>query len=146
MSLIYIIFSSLFVSLYVRVCASRSGYLIGRCTHVTQPCVGLPTLSCPEVERGSASQNANSGTLPACMRATRAAASPESCTVELYKAAACSRTARATFSHSRSEAAAVAVQGREAMRQRRVRTARSPVSAAAIRKLVAESQRTLRAA
>ena len=53
MSLIYIISSSWFVSLYVRVRASTSGYLIGRCTNVAQLCVGLLTLSCPEVEKGS---------------------------------------------------------------------------------------------
>ena len=51
------------------------------------------------------------------------------------------RTSRA----ARSEAAAAAVRGRE-VAHKRVRTARSLVSAAAIRWQVEESQRTLRAA
>ena len=108
------------------------------------------------------------------VRATRAAASPESRTAELFKATAHSRTARATLSQStsggaqpqehrmsqrllavshicatraaRSEVATVAEWGREAAHQRRVRTAQSPVSAAANQRQVTESRRTLRVA
>ena len=94
--------------------------------------IGLLTQSCPEVYRKRVfSSPERKQRHKARMRATRAVASPGSATCTSPRQPDLRRLLKAVW-------------GREVAWKRRVRTTRSPVGAAAIRRQVEGSQRTLR--